>query len=221
MTETKKEAVVELNYKDELKDGSYEILNFDDVKSKLEITLKYYQVKEVSEQNYTIAKSNRTTLNKLSKSVNDKRVKAQKAYLEPFNKGKQQCDELISMIDKVSDELKTGIDAIDNKYKDSKYKELKEYFDSANKYPIDFDKIVDAKWLNKSSDIEEAKSAIDDKLTNIAKDLFILSKAIKKKADFSLLLYFYFKDLDLNKALTNYNDLQVELSKINDYLRKE
>lgn len=195
--------------------GSFEIKDFEKQKAWLTQNLKKYQLPEVNEDTYATAKSYRALLNKVSKELYSRRISAQKAYMEPFNKGKEQYDELIGMIDEASNRLREGIEQIDNQYKEQKKTELKQYFDSANTYPIDFSQVMDAKWLNKNTKMEDAKKEIDGFLLKVNNDLWLVSQSIKNKDFFKVFCYFYFKTLNIEQSLNDLGEYIKEEDQLN------
>lgn len=208
----------ELKIKNEIIEGKYEVKDFDNIKSQLQESLKKYDLPEVNEDNYKFAKDSRTTLNKLSKAVDDKRKEAQKKYMESFNIGADQIKELVNMINVVSSHLGDGVVSIDNRYRNGKRSELKQYFNSSHTSIITFEQIEDPKWYNKSTKIEDAEKAIDEKLTNINKDIYILSSSVSKE-ELPVALYFYYRSLDLNVSLRNFADFKNAVEKIKETLK--
>lgn len=194
------------NEEQELTVGSFEIKDFEKQKEWLIQNLKLYNLPEVNEDTYPIAKANRALLNKVSKDLNTRRLNAQKTYMIPFNKGKDQYDELISMIDEVSNKLKEGIDQIDERGKEEKKKELEQYFNSANPYPISFESVMNEKWLNKSTKIEDIKKEIDELFLKINNNLYLVSQNLKDPTLFKWFCHFYFKKLDMEGSLNELSE---------------
>lgn len=200
--------------------GSFEIKDFEKQKKWLISKTSLYNVKEINEDTIGIAKANKALLNKVAKALDNKRLSAQKAYMEPFNKGKDQYNELISIINEQSNKLKEGIDQLEERYKEDRKKELEIYFNSANSYPISFNQILDSKWLNKTTKIEDAKKAIDDKLININQTIYMIKSSFKDDLNTQLyLLTFYFRSLDFNKSVEETTDFIEELQKVKEWIK--
>lgn len=208
----------ELEIKNEIVEGKYEVADFDNIKSNLIESLKQYDLPEINEDNYKYAKDSRAKLNKLSKTVDDKRKEAQKAYMEPFNVGANQIKELVNLINATSSKLGDGINLIDNRYKNEKRSELEQYFNSSCTPLITYNQIEDEKWYNKSFKLEDARKAIDDKLTNINKDIYILSSECSKE-ELPIVLYFYYQSLNLSETLTAFDNFKNAVDKIKESLK--
>lgn len=208
----------ELEIKNEIVEGKYEVKDFDNLKSQLQESLKQYDLPEVNEDNYKYAKDSRATLNKLSKAVDDKRKEAQKEYMVPFNTGANQIKELVNMINVVSSHLGDGINLVDSRYKNEKRSELEQYFNSSHTPIITYEQIEDSKWYTKSFKVEDAKKVIDDKLTNINKDIYILSSECSEN-ELPICLYFYYQSLDLGTTLKSFKDFKTQIEKIKETLK--
>lgn len=192
----------------------YEVKDYDTLSEKLKIEVESYRIANINEDTYKLAKSNKSKLNKLIDEVNDSRIASEKAYMIPFNNGKEQCNALIKIIKEVSDELDKGIKAIDETDKNEKYEEINTYFNSVNKFPITLDKILDKKWLNKSIKMDEVKKDIDNRLMLIDYDILKLKTSIEDKADLRVILFMYFNgSMNLTETLQTYEKyLTIEAS---------
>lgn len=208
----------ELEIKNEIIEGKYEIKDFDNLKNQLQESLKQYDLPEVNEDNYKYAKDSRATLNKLSKAVDDKRKEAQKKYMASFNIGANQIKELVNMINVVSSHLGDGINLIDSRYKNEKRSELEQYFNSSHIPVITYEQIEDPKWYSKSFKMEDAKKAIDEKLISINKDIYILSSEYFRD-ELPICLYFYYQSLDLGVALKSFKDFKTQIEKIKESIK--
>lgn len=183
---------------------TYEVTNYDELVNKLKDEVEKYKVDTINEDTYKLAKSNKAKLNNLIDEVNTARLNAEKAYMLPFMKGKEQCNNLIAIAKEVSDELDKGIKEVDKNTKDSKYSKIKRYFDSINDLPIEFDDIVNAKWMNKTSKMEDIESEINLRLSAIKYDITQI-KSLSDDSTFSFVLYLYIENkLNLQTTLEKY-----------------
>ena len=188
-----------------LTNKNYEVADYDGLVERLSDEVNKYKVGEVNEDTYKIAKVNKSKLNKLIDEVNDARISAEKEYMIPFNKGKEQCNSLIAIIKNVSEELDKGIKVVDDSIKNEKYDEINTYFVSINKFPINLDKILDKKWLNKTNKMEDIKKEIDNKLMLIDYDILKLKNSIEDKNDLKTILFLYFNgNMNLTETLQTY-----------------
>lgn len=189
----------------ELVDKSYQVPNYDELVVALKEEVKKYQIEEVNEDTYKLAKTYKSTLNNLIDSVNSARIAAEKKYMEPFNVGKDQCKTLIGIAQTIVDELDRGIKSVDDSIKSDKLEEIRKYFDSVNIYPIQLEDILDKKWLNKTTKIEDIKKDIDIKLVLIKNDINDLKNSIDDKEALKTILFLYFTtDMNLINTLLKY-----------------
>lgn len=189
----------------ELVDKSYQVPNYDELVVALKEEVKKYQLKEVNEDTYKLAKTYKSTLNNLIDSVNSARISVEKKYMEPFNVGKDQCKTLISIAQTIVDELDKGIKSVDDSIKSDKLEEIRKYFDSVNIYPIKLEDILDKKWLNKTAKLEDIKKDIDIKLVLIKNDINDLKSSIEDKEVLKSILFLYFTtDMNLTNTLLKY-----------------
>lgn len=189
----------------ELVDKSYQVPNYDELVIALKEKVKKYQIEEVNEDTYKLAKTYKSTLNNLIDSVNSARIAAEKKYMEPFNVGKDQCKTLIGIAQVIVDELDKGIKSVDDSIKSDKLEEIRKYFDSVNIYPIQLEDILDKKWLNKTTKLDDIKKDIDIKLVLIKNDINDLKSSIDDKEALKTILFLYFTtDMNLTNTLLKY-----------------
>ena len=74
--------------------------NFEEIKTELATTLQRYETMVYTADQMKAAKSDKASLNKLKKALNDERIRREREYMAPFNEFKAQIAELISLIDK-------------------------------------------------------------------------------------------------------------------------
>jgi hypothetical protein len=189
----------------ELVDKNYQIPNYDELVVALKEEVKKYQIEEVNEDTYKLAKTYKSTLNNLIDSVNSARITAEKKYMEPFNIGKDQCKTLIGIAQAIIDELDKGIKSVDDSIKSNKLEEIRKYFNSVNIYPIQLEDILDRKWLNKTTKLDDIKKDIDIKLVLIKNDINDLKNSIDDKEALKTILFLYFiTDMNLTNTLLKY-----------------
>ena len=185
-------------------DRTYEVSNYNALVRQLTEEVEKYKVDEVNEDTYKVAKANKSKLNNLIKEVNDSRIAAEKVYMQPFNVGKAQCDNLIAIAKSVSDELDKGIKEVDESIKSEKYDEIEKYFNSVNNLPIDLKSILDSKWLNKTAKMDDIKREIDSKLKSIKYDISQI-KEIATDNTLLVLVFDYLENgMNIEKTLVKY-----------------
>lgn len=195
----------------ELDSNTITIKNFESIKAQLEQDLKSYNPVNID---YKTAKDNKAFLNKVSKAIDDKRIKTEKDFTSVLSTFKTQCKELKEMVDNVSNNLKTIVDDTDNKFKTERYNELKEYYNRGNEFKfIDFDEVLQSKWLTKTMKIEDAKKELDDLLFDIFLKVAVLEKSYHNE-ELNLILYcfFYKCDRDITKTMKMYDDIKDKMN---------
>lgn len=199
--------------------GSFEIRDFNKVKEYLVSILPDYTMDVVNKDNLKEAKDNRALLNKLSKTLNNRRIDAQKSYMEGFNGGKKQYDELIDLINKAADKLGEQINSVEDAEKTKDKALLQDYFNSVNIYPITFEQVFNAKWLTKKTGLENAKNEIDSIMFNTNNCVNALKQAVSDST-LELALMYYFDCLDLQEALNKAKVTEDKLTKVREFLKQ-
>lgn len=178
------------------------VFNFDELKSDLTTALADYQSRIYTEDTIAEAKEDRAKLNKLKKAINDERIAREKEYMQPFNEFKAQAKELCEMIDSASSGIGEQLEAFEQKRLDEKTSHIQTLFDDvASNYDLPFitlDKVMNEKWLNKSTSDKAIIEEITERFEKAIKDLEVIAKmpSYSFEAEES-----YKTCLDLNKAL--------------------
>ena len=176
--------------------------NFAELKSNLETALTDYQNRVYTEDTIAEAKEDRAKLNKLRKAINDERIAREKEYMQPFNEFKAQAKELCDMIDTASSGIGEQLETFEQKRIEEKTAYIQSLFaDVASNYDMPFitlEKIMNDKWLNKST---SDKAIVDEITTRFEKahfDILVIRKMPKYAFEAEEA---YKVHLDLNKAL--------------------
>ena len=150
--------------------------NYSELREQLGIALNDYKNKIYTPETIEIARKDRTNLNKLKKAINDERLKREREYLEPFNTFKGQTKEIIAMIDEVADDIGAKLDVFEVERVNQKRAEIKTLFDELNTFDwLTFDRVLEDKWLNKTTTLSRVKLELKEKLDKIDTDLDTLS----------------------------------------------
>ena len=176
--------------------------NFAELKGNLETALTDYQNRVYTEDTIAEAKEDRAKLNKLKKAINDERIAREKEYMQPFNEFKAQAKELCDMIDTASSGIGEQLEAFEQKRLDEKTSHIQTLFsDVASNYDIPFitlEKVMNDKWLNKSTSDKAIVEEITERFEKAIKDL----EVIRKMPNYSFEAEESYKTcLDLNTAL--------------------
>lgn len=178
------------------------VWNFAELRADLTTALADYESRVYTEDTIAEAKEDRAKLNKLKKAINDERIAREKEYMQPFNEFKAQAKELCDMIDTASSGIGEQLDAFEQKRLDEKTSHIQTLFnDVASNYDLPFitlDKVMNDKWLNKSTSDKAIVEEITEHFEKAIKDL----EVIRKMPSYSFEAEESYKTcLDLNKAL--------------------
>ena len=148
------------------------------------------------------ARKDRAYLNGLVKSVEQRRIEAKKAYMQPYDAFEAQVKTLLAPVREVLANLDAQIKALDEQERANKRQRLAAYYEGmagALLEAVPFERIEDPAWLNKTCHLEDAYKAIDAIIERIFRDDqtldgLALSHPREAKAEF-------FATLDLSRAI--------------------
>ena len=178
------------------------VWNYEQLRADLTTALKDYENRVYTEDTIAEAKEDRAKLNKLKKAINDERIAREKEYMQPFNEFKAQAKELCDMIDTASSGIGEQLEAFEQKRLDEKTSHIQSLFnDVASNYDLPFitlEKVMNDKWLNKSTSDKAIVEEITERFEKAIKDL----EVIRKMPSYSFEAEESYKTcLDLNTAL--------------------
>lgn len=174
-----------------------------------------YQGKTYDADSIAEAKTDRSTLNKFSKALNDERLRIKKIYTMPLDKFTGEINEVIKVVDSVTATIDAQVKVYETDCKERKLAEIKAYF--AEVFPaelsafISYEKIHQHEWLNASKSMAAIKKEIDGAIAKIQTELVTIEAlggdtvSIKQK---------YFEDLSLANAITEHKRIEAEKERI-------
>lgn len=148
--------------------------NHEELKTELRTQLEVYKNLVVTPDAIKSAKSDRANLNKLATAVEEYRKDVKRRCLEPYNELETKCKELVGIIKEPIEAIDTQIKAFEEQEKTAKYKALKEFFESKvgdMNEVIEFEKILDPKWANKTKGLDELKGSLEDHIDRVKEEL--------------------------------------------------
>lgn len=154
--------------------------NYEDLKAAITNALAVYKKTEYDDSNIGQAKKDRTMLNKLSESVNKRKIEIKKKCLEPYEDIEKQAKELMEIIQEpikvIDDRLTEYETARRAKAKAVILEYMKNSFEGIESQIADKAKnsIYDTRWENATAKKSEWQAAIDAKATAIRTDLQVL-----------------------------------------------
>lgn len=147
--------------------------NFPEIAAKIAEITAMYAGSIVSLDWLPQAKKDRAYLNSLVKSVDQRRIEAKKAYMQPYDSFEAQVKSLLAPVREASANLDAQIKTLEEQEKANKRQLLVSYYEGmagALLEAVSFDRIEDPAWLNKTCHLEDAYKAIDAIIERIFRD---------------------------------------------------
>jgi hypothetical protein len=146
--------------------------NFEELKTELTAKAHDYKVTVYTEDNIKEAKSDRASLNKLKKALNDERIRLEKEYMKPFNTFKAQINEIIGIVDEPIGIIDGQIKDFEQRKKDEKREAIIELWNNKKKpeFLEAFD-LFNEKWLNSTYTMAKVEEDIDEIIAKTMDDL--------------------------------------------------
>lgn len=156
------------------------VWNYEDLKAEITNALEVYKTTDYDESNIGQAKKDRAMLNKLSKSVNSRKIEIKKKCLEPFETIDAQAKELMTIIQEpievIDERLAEYETARRKKAKEAILEYMNKAFDGIEQQIADKAKetIYDERWENTTTKKSAWKTIIDTKAEMIRFDMEVL-----------------------------------------------
>ena len=194
--------------------------NFAEINSQVDEITKRYSNLVFTEAELPEAKKEKASLNKLAKSINDKKVSAKKEFMKPYDAFEKQVKEVIGKINDASANIDMQVKGFEEKQKAEKKELIRQYFESTNNIEgIELSSIWEEQWLNKTFTIKNVYTAIDSKLDNIRNNIqMFTAMADEEQKAFCLDAYMDF--LDVGRALDMWNSYKAQQERMAQ-LKKE
>lgn len=146
--------------------------NFEELKTELTAKAHDYKVTVYTEDKIKEAKSDRASLNKLKKALNDERIRLEKEYMKPFNTFKSQINEIIGIVDEPIGIIDGQIKDFEQRKKDEKHDAIIELWNNREKpeFLENFD-FFNEKWLNSTYTMAKVEADIDEIIAKTMDDL--------------------------------------------------
>ena len=188
----------------ELKINDYQLpapigFNYEELKQELTEKTAMYTNLVYTDEQIKEAKTDKASLNKLKKALNDERIRLEREYMLPFNDTKAKFNELITLIDEPVKAIDTQVKAYEEKQKQDKLDDITSFFNTTE-HPewVHISQIFNDKWLNASVSMKSVKDEINSKLEQIQNDIATLQNLPEFGFEATEV---YKTTLDINKAL--------------------
>lgn len=180
--------------------------NYEDIKKWVTEKAKEYKSVVYTEETITAAKSDRATLNKVAKAINDEKIRIKKEVLKPFEDFETKCKELQGIITDASSSIDAQVKAFEEKEQNEKKEQIKSVFDAYigdYKDLILFDLIFNPRWLNKTYTMKKIEEEINHLVVKTSDDMKVLEGQIKDEAILKQVQAFYFSHIADSDCLSS------------------
>lgn len=180
--------------------------NYEDIKKWVTEKAKEYKSVIYTQETITTAKSDRATLNKVAKAINDEKIRIKKEVLKPFEDFENKCKELQSIITDASNSIDTQVKAFEEKEQNEKKEQIKAVFDAYvgdYKELINFDTIFNPRWLNKTYTMKKIEDEINHLIVKTNDDLKVIDSQITNESINQAVKNYYFKNIADSSVLGN------------------
>lgn len=133
--------------------------------------VKRYDAENYSDDNIDQAKADKALLNKAAKELNDKRIKLEREWAQPFHEFKGIITETCQMLTQASSKIDKVVGEVEWKAKEAKRTMIHELWERKGVTLFPLSKIWDEKWLNKTKRLPAIEKEIGEKLLKVEADL--------------------------------------------------
>lgn len=179
--------------------------NAKQIRDMVKAALPMYDISNYNDGNIDQAKKDKAALNKAAKALNAKRLEIEKEFMKPFGEFKEVVAETVKLIGEASAKIDNVVKLNEQQYKDKKKAEIRQYFDERNANLVDFEKVFNPSWLNKTASMKSIRSEIDVTLNRIDSEIESLKGYGE---DFDVLRTYYMGTLNLSATLQYANKIQ-------------
>ena len=133
--------------------------------------VKRYDAENYSDDNIDQAKADKALLNKAAKELNDKRIKLEREWAQPFQEFKGIITETCQMLTQASSKIDKVVGEVEWKAKEAKRTMIHELWERKGITLFPLSKIWDERWLNKTKRLPAVEKEIGEKLLKVEADL--------------------------------------------------
>lgn len=145
--------------------------NFEEVKQELSASLEKYRNLVFTDENIADGKAELAKLRKLKSSIDGYRKDIKKVWNEPYIKFEDQMKELTGLVDEPINAINEQVKDYERREKEAKEQNIKDIYEVLAQETeeadyLDFGKLWNDRWLNKTYKIEDIKAEIKEALKN-------------------------------------------------------
>lgn len=183
--------------------------NHDEIKAEIAEKVAYYKTLVYTDAQIKDAKADRAELNKLVKTLEDKRKEIKALCLAPYDRFEKQMKELVAIVNEPIGIIDEQVKAYEAQQKETKRAEIAAFFDTLDFNGITLEQVFDPKWLNATASM----TGIQDALTKRAQEIAVDMKTLADLPEYGFeALEMYKTTVDIRQALNEANRL-AELAK--------
>ena len=183
--------------------------NFDELKGELTKSLVHYRHMIVTEDTIQECKADLANLRKLRDALDTRRKDVKKQWNQPLTTFESQIKELVALIDEPVRVIDGQIKGFAEQERERKLGEIRaayeEIFPGSLKEIFPLDRILDQKWLNKSTTMKSIRAALEEKAKRGNVDLALIEGVMPQYK--SAVRAKYIETLDVNTALDYQDEL--------------
>ncbi|QUY18331.1 DUF1351 domain-containing protein [Treponema vincentii] len=171
--------------------------------------LAYYSIDRYSVDNIAAAKKDKAELNNAAKLLNAERIRIEKEFMKPIETFKTTVSETVNLINECSAKIDGIVKEVEQKEKDNKKAIIIEYFESLHFSLVDFDRLFNPKWLNKTTKLKDIQDEIQERIEKIQADLGVLERIGEAEAK-----HYYLSTLNLDAALAKADEIKANRERL-------
>lgn len=180
--------------------------NFDELKEYLQQNLERYTNIVYSEENLKGAKSDKASLSKLKRALDERRKEIKKVYMAPYQQIEAQIKELIAMIDVPLSQIDAFVKQVEQDEKTRQRLTIRGFYDEVSA-PLgemadalfNSPAFFESKWENKSTSVKVWQDAIREKVEKASSGIRTIQAA--GGAHTAPLIARFMETLDIDDAI--------------------
>ncbi len=154
--------------------------NLSELQGYVEGVVAKYKDLVYTDEQIKLAKTDRAALRHLKDDIETKRKALKAKWNEPYLRFEGELKKITALIDEPVSLIDKQVKAFEARRKDERLSKLQAVFEEHNPLGelLEFERLLDPKWLNASVSDAKAVGALADKLANIQKDIAQLESVI-------------------------------------------
>lgn len=169
--------------------------NYEEIKQQLAEQMEIYKGMEYTDDTIKDAKTDRATLNKLAKEIDDRRKEVKREYNKPLDVFESQVKDLLAIIKEPVEIIDSKVKDYENRCREEKKAQIATYWnEKVVQLPEElreraWSHLYDSRWENATTTVKTYKDAIDNGITNILKDIETIKSMASEFEEEGLSMY--------------------------------